>query len=109
MSKSGNTPLKMQEVMHVAKSKGKTKKVDKHKKDKFVHVLTSKKKRKVKEIASTSNKQDKSVEVLISKKKRKVKDIAFTSNKEDAQSDSVEQLQFERIEVNYIYMYIYNV
>ena len=56
--------------------KGKIKKVDKHKEDKYVDVLTSKKKRKVKEIASTSNKQDKSVEVLISKKKRKVKDIA---------------------------------
>ena len=55
--------------MHVAKSKGKNKKVDKHKEDKFVDVFTSKKKRKVKEIASTSNKQDKSVEVLISKKK----------------------------------------
>ncbi|WMV49589.1 hypothetical protein MTR67_042974 [Solanum verrucosum] len=99
MSKSGNTPLKMQEVMHVANSKGKTQKVDKHKEDKSVDVLTSKKKRKVKEIASTSNKQDKSVDVLISMKKCKVKEIASTSNKEDAQSDSVEQLHFERIEV----------
>ncbi|KAH0720124.1 hypothetical protein KY284_005154 [Solanum tuberosum] len=75
MSKSGKT----KEVMHVAK---------------LVDVLISKKKRKVKEIASTSNKQDKSVDVLISKKKRKVKEIASTSNKEDAQSDSVEQLHF---------------
>ncbi|WMV24946.1 hypothetical protein MTR67_018331 [Solanum verrucosum] len=99
MSQSGNTPLKMQEVVHVANSTGKTKKVDKHKEDKSVDVLTSKKKRKVKELASTSNKQDKSVDVLISKKKRKVKEIASTSNKEDAQSDSVEQLHFERIEV----------
>ncbi|KAG5579899.1 hypothetical protein H5410_050526 [Solanum commersonii] len=78
MSKSSNTPLKMQEVMHVANSKGKTQKVDKHKEDKSVDVLTSKKKRKVKEIASTSNKQDKSVDVLISMKKRKVKEIAST-------------------------------
>ncbi|KAG5629586.1 hypothetical protein H5410_001303 [Solanum commersonii] len=99
MSKSGNTPLKMKEVMHVAKSKRKTKKLDKHKEDKSVDVLTSKKKSKVKEIASTSNKQDKSVDVLISKKKRKGKDIAYTSNKENAQSDSVEQLHFGRIEV----------
>ncbi|KAH0704428.1 hypothetical protein KY290_018023 [Solanum tuberosum] len=98
MSKFGNTPLKMKEVMHVAKSKGKTKKLDKHKEDKSVDVLTSKKKRKVKEIAFTSNKQDKSVDVLISKKKRKGKDIASTSNKENAQSDSVEQLNFGRIE-----------
>ncbi|KAG5630214.1 hypothetical protein H5410_001931 [Solanum commersonii] len=100
MSKSGNTPLKMKEVMHVAKSKGKTKKLDKHKEDKSIDVLTSKKKRKVKEIASTSNKQDKSVDVLISKKKHKGKDIASTSNKENAQSDSVEQLHFGRIEVS---------
>ncbi|WMV18390.1 hypothetical protein MTR67_011775 [Solanum verrucosum] len=100
LSKSGNTPLKMKEVMHLAKSKGKTKKVDKHKEDKSVDVLTSKKKRKVKEIASTSNKQDKSVDVLISKKKRKGKDIASTSKKENAQCDSVEQLHFGRIEVH---------
>ena len=53
--------------MHVANSK---EKVDKHKEDKSVDVLTSKKKHKVKEIASTSNKQEKSVDVLISKKKR---------------------------------------
>ncbi|KAH0782269.1 hypothetical protein KY290_001867 [Solanum tuberosum] len=99
MSKSGNTPLKMKEVMQVAKSKGKTKKLDKHKEDKSLDVLTLKKKHKVKEIASTSNKQDKSVDVLISKKKRKGKDIASTSNKENAQSDSVEQLHFGRIEL----------
>ncbi|KAH0775740.1 hypothetical protein KY290_007151 [Solanum tuberosum] len=99
MSKSSNTPFKMKEVMHVAKSKGKTKNLDKHKEDKSVDVLTSKKKRKVKEIASTSNKQDKSVDILISKKKRKGKDIASISNKENAQSDSVEQLHFGRIEI----------
>ena len=70
--------------------KERQKKVDKHKEDKFVDVFTSKKKRKVKEIASTSNKQEKSIEVLISKKKRKVKDIGSTCDKEDIQCDSIE-------------------
>ncbi|KAH0692938.1 hypothetical protein KY290_023334 [Solanum tuberosum] len=73
ISKSGNTPLKMQEVMDVENSKRKIKKVNKHK-------------------------EEKSVDVLISKKKRKVKEIASTSNKEDAQSDSAEKLHFERVE-----------
>uniref|UniRef100_M1DRW0 Viral A-type inclusion protein n=1 Tax=Solanum tuberosum TaxID=4113 RepID=M1DRW0_SOLTU len=73
----------------ISKKKRKVKEIasTSNKQDKSVDVLISKKKRKVKEIASTSNKQDKSVDVLISKKKRKVKEIASTSNKQDKSVD----------------------
>lgn len=50
--------MKILEVMHVANSKRKNKKMDEHTKDKSVDVLISKKKRKTKEIAPTSNKED---------------------------------------------------
>lgn len=50
MLKFCNTLLKMQEIIHVSKFKGKTKKGVKHKKNASVDVLTSKKKCKVKEM-----------------------------------------------------------